>query len=600
MDVSERNESPGQNAALENTYPAGPVIQPPRAGDVLGRFVLEFPLGHGSMATVFRAHDPMLGRRVAIKVLNPAVASQTSGSERFRREAMAVASLRHPNIVEVYDFVPAADGNSSYLVEELIVGETLQSLLESRGGCFIPEVAALVAAEVAEALHAAHKHGVIHRDVKPANIMIERRDQNARVVLADFGVAHIGDMTTMTATGAMVGSPAYMSPEQARGQAVSGTVDVWALGVLLYQMATGKLPFAGRDPITVITSICKGEYKRAAQIDARVGPELDRIIVGCLRPVPAERYQSAQAVSVLLRACAGRVGLLEPGLVVRQLLDQPTTLAETLAPKLAANAIQNARGFIKKRQLARALAELGRATAYVPNHAEAERLIGSLSSQRKWGRAVIAVGAAAALAAVCVTGERYLSSRARMRKTEVFSQIPIVLQPTAAVAPKSPPVIPANVPELKVAVAALPAEKPKILTRKKHIEAAIPAVVAAAELQQLDPVVTPTPAPAPSVAPAPPPRTAHVRLFARFAFCFPSLDTDNVRKAPPRAYDMVVPGAHQVFCALTQDGPRLPVGTLNVQPGATLDVNIIPDAKGQPVMLTGAPGSSGMAPGPAR
>lgn len=583
--MTERNESPGPNAALENTYPSGPVIQPPRAGDVLGRFVLEFPLGHGAMATVFRAHDPTLGRRVAIKVLNPAVASQTSGSERFRREAMAVASLRHPNIVEVYDFVPAADGNSSYLVEELIVGDTLQTLLEARGGCFIPEVAALVAAEVAEALHAAHKHGVIHRDVKPANIMIERRDQNARVVLADFGVAHIGDMTTMTATGAMVGSPAYMSPEQARGQAVSGTVDVWALGVLLYQMATGKLPFAGRDPITVITSICKGEYKRAAQIDARVGPELDRIIVGCLRPVPTERYQSAQEVSLLLRACAGRVGLLDPGLVVRQLLDQPTTLAETLAPKLAANAVQNARGFIKKRQLARALAELGRATAYVPNHGEAERLISSLSSQRKWGRVVIGVAGAAALATVAVIGQRYFASRVRTHKVELSKQPPIVQPPTAAVATQPAPAVIDIAPKPPVAVIDH-APAPKLPVHKKHAEPAVSAIIAAAPPQQEDPVGVPAATDVPLPTPEPAPAAAHVKLFARFAFCFPSLDNDNVRKAPPRAYDMVVPGPHQVFCALAQDGPRLSVGTLNVKPGATLNVNIIPDANGQPVLLT--------------
>jgi eukaryotic-like serine/threonine-protein kinase len=599
--VTERNESPGADAAVQSTFPAGTVIQPPRAGDVFGRFVLESPLGHGAMATVFRALDTTLGRRVAIKVLNPAVASQNSGSERFRREAMAVASLRHPNIVEVYDFVPAADGNSSYLVEELIVGDTLQSLLEARGGSFIPEVAALVAAEVAEALHAAHKHGVIHRDVKPANIMIERREQHARVVLADFGVAHVGDMTTMTATGAMVCSPAYMSPEQARGQDINGTVDVWALGVLLYQMATGKLPFAGRDPITVITSICKGEYRRAAQIAPRVGPELDRIIVGCLRPIAAERFQSAQEVSVLLRACAARVDLTSPGVVVRQLLDQPTSLAEGLAPKLAANAIQNARGHIKKRQLARALAELGRATAYVPKHAEAERLINSLSSQRKWTRVAMTVGALAAITAAAVTSGKLLLSRSRKASAPVVA----TATPTQATTANKPlpvvntvEVIQQNSEPAPVAVVA-PATKP--VARKKRVDVSPLPIIAAQE-------ETPA-APAPErqaalvaavaqVAPEPAPQQARVRLFARFAFCFPSLDSDNVRKAPPRVYDMVVPGAHQVFCTLTQDGPRLGVGTLQVKPGARLDVNIVPDDKGQPIMLSGAPGSSGSAPIP--
>ena len=551
--------------------------------------MLEYALGHGAMATVYRAFDPTLGRRVAIKVLNPAVASHESGSERFRREAMAVAALRHPNIVEVYDFVPASDGNSSYLVEELIVGETLQSLLEARGGSFIPEVAAIIAAEVAEALSAAHQHGVVHRDVKPANIMIERRDQNARVVLADFGVAHVGDMTTMTATGAMVGSPAYMSPEQARGQAVGGTVDVWALGVLLYQMATGKLPFPGRDPITVVTAICKGEYKRASQIDARVGPELDRIIVGCLRPVTTERYQSAREVALLLRACAGRVGLVQAGAVVRQLLDQPTKLAEDLAPKLAAHAVQSARSFIRKRQLARALAELGRAMAHVPNHFEATRLIESLSSQRKWLRVVALIGATAVVIGGGFAVGKQISGRARTP----------MLRAVDATAGKAPAPLPpsrgdtADKPAVTVAPTAAPAvakavhgirkkrarERPVAVANVVH--AAIPTAEPVAE------TAAPEPPPAPTATPTAPLQPAAVKLFARFAFCFPSLDGDTIRKAPPRAYDMVVPGLHQVYCALTQDGPRLAVGQLDVKPGARVDVHIVPDATGQPKILTG-------------
>lgn len=588
--MTERND-PSQEE-LDGAHPSqASAIQPPRAGDVLGRFVLEYPLGHGAMATVFRAHDPTLGRRVAIKVLNPAVASQSGGAERFRREAMAVAALRHPNIVEVYDFVPAAGGHSAYLIEELIVGETLQSLLQARGGALIPELAALVAAEVAEALFAAHKHGVVHRDVKPANIMIERRDQGARVVLADFGVAHVGDLTTMTATGAMVGSPAYMAPEQARGQSVGPAVDVWAMGVLLYQMATGKLPFAGRDPITVITSICKGEYRRAGQIDARVGPELDRIIVACLRPNPSDRIASAQELALQLRACAAHVGLTDPSQVVRALLDKPTQLAETLAPKLAAHAVQNARGFVRKRQLARALAELGRAVAYVPNHAEASRMIDRLSSQRKWGRVVLAAGGGALLAAAIWGGVRWSAQHKRALPAAPFNAaVTETIKPPAPISIAPAPVAAANghtTPDAAPVLAApkaakrVPKKKPEVIATSLP-----PAEVPAPTPPPPEPAAA-KPTPSETVAPLP----ASVRLFARFAFCFPSLDGDNSRRAPPRIYDVVQPGPHQVFCALTKEGPRVLVTTLSVKAGARLDVNIVPDATGKPIVPAGSSGA---------
>lgn len=566
------------------------VIQPPRQGDQLGRFVLEQPLGHGAMATVFRARDSGLGRLVAIKVLNPAVASQNSSAERFRREAMAVAALRHPNIVEVYDFVPAADGHSAYLVQELIGGQTLQELLEARGGPLIPEVAALLVADVAEALAAAHAGGVVHRDVKPANIMLERQGEGARVVLTDFGVAHVGELTTMTATGAMVGSPAYMSPEQARGLPVGPQVDVWALGILLYQLTTAKLPFAGRDPITVITAICKGEFRRAGQIDARVGPELDRIIVGCLRIAASERFATAAEVAKLLRDCASGVGLKTSAPVLRRLLDNPQALEDELKPKLAEHAVNSARSFMRKRQLARALAELGRATAYVPKHSEALKLIDALSAQRRWGRVLFV--AAAVFVALGIAATAHRSWKARTPKPSPEPIVAEVVTPQTAPAPPAPTVtVPAVVPPQPDLS---PTPQPNAKAAKRPSKAPLkptPAPPAATEAVGPDPVVvsdSPAP-PSPVSAQAPSEAPAHVRLFARFAFCFPSLDDDDVRKAPPRRYT-VAAGPHQVYCALTRDGPRLPAGTLQVRAGTRMDVNIVPNAQGKPTLSGNQPG----------
>ncbi|HEY5283192.1 MAG TPA: serine/threonine-protein kinase, partial [Polyangia bacterium] len=187
--------------------PSGNPVASPKIGATLGRYEILAPIGHGAMATVFRARDTQLGRDVAVKVMSMVHSARGGASERFRREAHAVAALNHPGIVEIYDFVAATEQEPSYIVAELIRGPTLRKILEERGGRLLPEIAALVALPLAEALALAHERGVIHRDVKPDNVMIETGGESSRVVLTDFGVAHITGMETMTATGALVGSP---------------------------------------------------------------------------------------------------------------------------------------------------------------------------------------------------------------------------------------------------------------------------------------------------------------------------------------------------------------------------------------------------------
>ncbi|HEY0713482.1 MAG TPA: serine/threonine-protein kinase, partial [Polyangia bacterium] len=163
----------------------------PRSGGVLGRYQLIEVLGHGAMATVFRARDTQLSREVAVKVMTLAVAARADSAERFRREARAVAAVKHPGIVEIFDFVAANDADPAYIVSELIRGSTLRKFLDERRGRLLPETAALIAMALAEALQAAHARGVVHRDIKPDNVMLERATEGARVVLTDFGVAHV-------------------------------------------------------------------------------------------------------------------------------------------------------------------------------------------------------------------------------------------------------------------------------------------------------------------------------------------------------------------------------------------------------------------------
>ena len=158
-------------------------LVPPKVGATLGRYEILSAIGHGAMATVFRARDTQLGRDVAIKVMSMAHAARGGAAERFRREAHAVATLKHPGIVEIYDFVPASESEPSYIVAELISGPTLRAILDERGGRVLPEIAALIVLPLTEALAAAHAAGITHRDVKPDNVMIESSGDSSRVVL---------------------------------------------------------------------------------------------------------------------------------------------------------------------------------------------------------------------------------------------------------------------------------------------------------------------------------------------------------------------------------------------------------------------------------
>src|SRR3569623_2573138 len=292
---------------------------------------------------------------------------------RFRREASTVATIRHPSILNVFDFAAPAGEEPGYIVSELIEGPGLRAITDARGGRLRPEVAALVVARVAEALGATHAAGIVHRDVKPDNVLIDRAGGHARVVLTDFGVAHVNSMDTMTATGAVVGSPAYMSPAQARSEDVGATCDVFSLGVMLYPLCTGHLPFSGKDPLAVITAILRGQYRRPSEIEPRVGPELEKVIVRCLQGAPAARFPDGTAVAEALRAALGdtraAARLDDEEAALRRFLDDPAAFEAALAARGAACAAELAR---TSRLLPRALAVLGRALAFEPVNADAQ------------------------------------------------------------------------------------------------------------------------------------------------------------------------------------------------------------------------------------
>jgi len=220
-----------------------PDLQTMEQAKIPERYRLLREVGQGGMAVVYRAIDETLKREVAIKILHPHLASEPESKARLEREAQSVAKLHHENILEIFDY-SGLDSPSSYIVTEFIDGQTLKELLAARPFGY-PEIAALVAVEICGALAHAHAAGIIHRDVKPENVMIRK---DGVLKLMDFGIAQAIDLQRMTVTGQLLGSPAYMAPELIEGKPLDFRTDVFAVGIMLYQLATGSLPFAGKNP----------------------------------------------------------------------------------------------------------------------------------------------------------------------------------------------------------------------------------------------------------------------------------------------------------------------------------------------------------------
>lgn len=264
----------------------------------LGRYRILGELGRGAMGTVYRAVDPLIEREVAIKALHPNLPEDVREGvrERFLREAKAAGRLAHPNIVIIYDVGEQAD--IAYIAMELLEGRSLQQVL--REGRLPLDTIIDLATQIAEGLEHAHRASIVHRDVKPANVMVSPA---GRAKLTDFGVAYVAS-STMTQTGAALGSPKYMSPEQVTGQPVDPRSDVFALGVVLYEMLVGRTPFENPSDTTVFAlmhRIARDPHRPVTQVDARLPAAFDRILARALAKRPADRYARAGEMAQDLR-----------------------------------------------------------------------------------------------------------------------------------------------------------------------------------------------------------------------------------------------------------------------------------------------------------
>ena len=289
----------------------------------IGKYLVRREIGAGAMGTVYEAFDPSIERRVAIKTLAAAVRDEQSEAmvDRFRREAQAAGRLQHAGIVAVYEF--GEDAQASYLVMEYLEGRTLRQWLAERGR--LPQVDAYaLTRQLLLALAYSHSHGVVHRDLKPANLMVV---EGKRLKIMDFGIARL-NTSSMTQTGTVMGTPTHMAPEQLTGEPADARADLWASGVILYELLTGVSPFAAESPVAVMHHVLQAEPVLPSAREATLGPAYDAVVARALAKRPDDRFQSAgEFAAALMAAYRGRP-------VAEAVPPQPPeAIARTLSPE---------------------------------------------------------------------------------------------------------------------------------------------------------------------------------------------------------------------------------------------------------------------------
>ena len=291
-------------------------------GRTLGRYEVTALVGRGGMATVYKARHPGLNRNVAVKVLHRHLAVDSAFVGRFRREARAVAALRHPNIVRVYDF--DNEGDIYFIVMEFIDGPTLASFLKrlfKQGRHLSAQDTLHLFSPLCSAIHYAHQQGMVHRDIKPSNIILTRQHEP---ILTDYGIAKIAGATAYTIPGVVIGSAHYMSPEQAEGLAGDNRSDIYSLGIVLFEALTGSVPFQGETPASVLMKQVSSPPPPACSLNPDLPPALEAVLNKALAKDPNDRYQQGSDLALALQEVFGQAAAAESAAAEAAVGDEPT------------------------------------------------------------------------------------------------------------------------------------------------------------------------------------------------------------------------------------------------------------------------------------
>jgi len=330
-------QHPPDGAALDTTDPqvlVGRVVE--------GKYRIDALLGSGGMGAVFSAENLRIGKPVAIKILLRAYAKDSDSERRFYREARMAGSLGHPNIVEIFD-MGALENGQPFQVMELLRGETLASRLKTEGALAFDD-ALVIAEQVLSALTAAHQKGVVHRDLKPENVFLADRAGERIAKLLDFGISKNlsrGEDETLSLTrpGAVVGTPYYLSPEQARGDSVDHRADIWAMGVVLYEMLTGRLPYKAENYNRLIVKILTKKPEPPRALRPAIDIALEDIVLCALSHEPKDRFQSAAEMRAAIRGFRGLAAALMEDLAI-DVDDDPTEVSDAFRTSPLARAIE--------------------------------------------------------------------------------------------------------------------------------------------------------------------------------------------------------------------------------------------------------------------
>lgn len=371
---------------------------PPAMLRKVDRYELLEEIGHGGMATVYRARDTNLDRLVALKLMHPHLRGAAQARARFRREAQSVARLRHPRILEIYDFA-GEDSAESYIAAELLTGPTLKQYIEQHDA--LPaEIAACFGIEIARALEAAHEKGIVHRDVKPENILLH---ENRCLKLTDFGIADMVDSQSMTATGQILGSPGHMAPEQIEGQPTDARTDVFALGTVLYFLATARLPFTGKNPHQVLKRVLDGDAPDPLRVRPALGASFRALVLRAMAKRPEDRFQSATELAAALRTFVATIGIDDAERELELFLADSAARARELESRVVARYTELGRTAHREGRALDASHAFDRVLAIDENNAEVLGIVQGLARRRanlqKLRAASIATAAIASLMA---------------------------------------------------------------------------------------------------------------------------------------------------------------------------------------------------------